>query len=150
MAVSSCLVSVNDSAAGEVRGRRVRALARNQPMPAPADEPEQTVEVRAHNGLNGSTVERELAPRPGFPALARMPPTARFALRGERRGLPVLTAGPVPCFYGRTPPARGRRPDLTERSGVLALSLRRGPNRGTGRLEDHDPEATGLDGGDAR
>ena len=59
-------------------------------MPAPADEPEQTVEVRAHNGLNGSTVERELAPRPGFPALARMPPTARFAPRGERRGLLVF------------------------------------------------------------
>jgi hypothetical protein len=34
-----------------------------------------------------STVERELALRPGFSALARMPPTARFALRGERRGL---------------------------------------------------------------
>ena len=119
-------------------------------MPAPADEPEQIVEVRAHNGLNGSTVKRELALRPGFSALARMPPTARFALRGERRGLLVLTAGPVPCFYGRTPPARWRRPDPIGRSGVLALFLRRGPNRGTGRLEDHDPEATELGGGDAR
>jgi hypothetical protein len=54
-------------------------------------------------GLDGSTVERELALRPRFSALARMPPTARFALRGERRGLLVLTAGPVPRFYGRYP-----------------------------------------------
>lgn len=44
-AVSSCLVSVNDSAAGKLRARRARPLATNQPMPAPADEPEQTLEA---------------------------------------------------------------------------------------------------------
>ena len=32
-----------------------------------------------------------------------MPPTARPAPRGERRGTLVLTAGPVPYFYGRYP-----------------------------------------------
>jgi hypothetical protein len=36
---------VNDSAAGKLRGRRARPLARNQPMPARADETEQTFGV---------------------------------------------------------------------------------------------------------
>ena len=39
-----------------------------------------------------------LALRPESSAQARMPPTARSAPRGERRGLLVLTAGPVGDF----------------------------------------------------
>src|SRR5207302_10204724 len=50
-----------------------------------------------------SRVEHELALRPECSAQVRMPPTARPAPRGERRGLLVLTAGPVLCFYGRYP-----------------------------------------------
>jgi hypothetical protein len=50
---------------------------------------------------NRSTVGQELALRPGFSAQARMPPTARSAPRGVRRGLLVLTAGLVPYFYRR-------------------------------------------------
>jgi hypothetical protein len=38
-------VSVNDSAAGKIRGRRARPLASNPPIPAPADETEQTLEL---------------------------------------------------------------------------------------------------------
>jgi hypothetical protein len=45
----------------------------------------------------------------------------------------VLTAGLVRYFYGVTPPARWLRPNLIERSEVLALCLPRGPKRGTGR-----------------
>jgi len=48
-------------------------------------------------------VSRELALRPECSAQARMPPTARPAPRGERRGVLVLTAGPVLCFYGCQP-----------------------------------------------
>ena len=43
--VSSCLVSVNDSAASNLRARPARPLATNQPMPGVADEPEQTLEA---------------------------------------------------------------------------------------------------------
>jgi hypothetical protein len=73
----------------------------------------------------------------------RMPPTAFPAPRGERRGLLVLTAGPVP-----TPTALLHRPGglartLIERAGVLALFLSaRRTNRGTGRLDDHDARYT--------
>ena len=71
---------------------------------APADERDQTfwgvVRITARDR---STVEHELALRPGCSAQARMPPTARPAPRGERRGPLVLTAGPVPYFYGRYP-----------------------------------------------
>jgi hypothetical protein len=73
-----------------------------------------------------------LALRPGFSARARMPPTARFAPRGARRGLLVLTAGPVPYFYGRYPgpagwmrryliAARGSRPFLFARKSTERL-----------------------------
>jgi hypothetical protein len=62
------------------------------------------------NGRAKSTVEHELALRPGFPAQARTPPTARPASRGERRGLPVLTAAPAPCCIGVMPPPGGRVP----------------------------------------
>jgi hypothetical protein len=58
------------------------------------------------NARDRSSVSRELALRPECSAQARTPPTARPAPRGERRGLLVLTAGPVLCFYGVTPPAR--------------------------------------------
>jgi hypothetical protein len=55
------------------------------------------------NARMGSTVVSELALRPGFSPQARMPPTARFASRGARRGLLVLTAGPVVSLHGRYP-----------------------------------------------
>jgi hypothetical protein len=86
----------------------------------------------------------ELALRPGFSAQARMPPTALPAPRGVRRGLLVLTAGPVPYFFGRHPtgPVAASLPG--ERSGVLALFLPCGPDRGTGRVEGHDADGTQL------
>jgi hypothetical protein len=79
-----------------------------------------------------------------------MPPTARPALRGVRRGLLVLTAGPVPYFYRRYPTAPVASSQSDRTRGVLALSLACGPYRGTGRREHHDPEATGLGGAQAR
>jgi hypothetical protein len=57
-----------------------------------------------------STVEDELALRPGFLSQARLPPTAQPAPRGVRRGPLVLTAGPVPYSRGVVPPARWTRP----------------------------------------
>jgi hypothetical protein len=102
------------------------------------------------NALSRSRVVHELALRPGFSAQAQMPPTARSASRGERRGLLVLTAGSVSCFYRRYPtgPVASSLPD--ERSGVLALFLPRGPNRGTGRVEDHDADGTERGSAQAR
>jgi len=97
---------------------------------------------------DGSTVVSELALRPGFSTQARMPPTARSASRGGRRGLLVLTAGPVSCSTGVTPPARWPRPNL--RAGVLALFLARGSKRGMGRRGDDDADATGLGSTSAR
>ena len=55
------------------------------------------------NPRDRSRVEHELALRPEFPPQARMPPTARSAPRGVRRGLLVLTAGLVQYFYRRYP-----------------------------------------------
>jgi len=98
------------------------------------------------NVQNGSTVVSELALRPGLSPQARMPPTARFASRGGRRGPLVLTAGPVSCSTGVTPPARWPRPNPVGRAGVLALFLARGSNRGMGRRGDDDADATGLGG----
>ena len=57
-----------------------------------------------------------------------MPPTARSAPRGVRRGALVLTAGPAPT--GVTPPARWSRPYLIDRAGVLALFFRADPTEG--------------------
>jgi hypothetical protein len=89
-------------------GRRARPLAARQLIPAPVDEPEQIVLGLVHvNARDRSRVGRQLALRPGFSALARMPPTALRAPRGERPGLLVLTAGPVPYFYGRYPTGPG-------------------------------------------
>ena len=76
------------------------------------------------NARDRSRVGRQLALRPGFSALARMPPTALRAPRGERRGLLVLTAGPVRSSTGVTPPARWPRPNVSERSRVLVLFSR--------------------------
>ena len=59
--------------------------------------------IGAHKHRNRSTVGKWLALRPEFSAQARMPPTARPEPRGVRRGLLVLTAGPVPYSYGRCP-----------------------------------------------
>jgi hypothetical protein len=117
-------------------------LAGSSPMP---------VERSAHaNVPNGSTVVSELALRPGFSPQARMPPTARFASRGGRRGPLVLTAGPVSCSTGVTPPARWPRPNPVERAGVLALFLARGSSRGMGRRGDDDAETTRLGSASAR
>ena len=102
------------------------------------------------SAANGSTVVGELALRPGFSPQARMPPTARCASRGERRGLLVLTAGPVSCSAGVTPPARWPRPNPVERAGFLALFLARGSNRGMGRRGDDDANRTGLGSASAR
>ena len=101
------------------------------------------------NGPIGSTVVCELALRPGFSPHARIPPTARPAPRGGRRGLLVLTAGRC-CSTGVTPPARWPRPNLVERAGVLALFLARILNRGMERREDDDADRTGSGGASAR
>src|ERR1700745_4195421 len=61
-----------------------------------------------------------------------MPPTALPALRGERRGLLVLTAGPAPYyFYWRYPtgPVDASQSDLTAR-GFWPSSFARGPTEG--------------------
>ena len=73
-----------------------------------------------------------LALRPESSAQARMPPTARSAPRGERRGLLVLTAGPVrdSLSTGAIPPTHRRRSDPDECSGVLALFLLSDPIEG--------------------
>jgi hypothetical protein len=76
-----------------------------------------------------------------------MPPTAQFALRGERLGLQVLTAGPVRCFHGLYPTGSVDASPSSDRAGVPALILGRGANRRDGKgFEDHDPEARGLRG----
>ena len=59
--------------------------------------------MRAHNGLNGSTVEHELALRPGFSAPSPNATDGAICASGREARLLVLTAGPVPCFYGRYP-----------------------------------------------
>jgi hypothetical protein len=69
----------------------------------PADESEQLLRSVHIDARDRSTVKRQLALRPGVSPQAWMPPTARFALRGGRRGLQVLTAGPVRCFDWRDP-----------------------------------------------
>ena len=123
---------------------------------APADERDQTfwgvVQITARDR---STVEHELALRPGCSAQARMPPTARPAPRGERRGPLVLTAGPVPYFYGRYPagPVDASPSDWTRT--VLALFSCARTNRVTGRPDDDDADRTECGGftapfGDAR
>jgi hypothetical protein len=76
---------LNGSAAAELGAGRVRLLAKNQLTPTPPPE-QQTFGVWFTNARDGSTVGRQLALRPGFSAQARMPSTARFALRGGGRG----------------------------------------------------------------
>jgi hypothetical protein len=85
---------------------------------------------------NGSSVGRWLALRPEFSARARMPPTALSAPRGGRRGLLVLTAGPVRCLYRRYPtdPVVASPSDLNARapgSSIRADQQRDG--------KDHEP-----------
>ncbi len=65
-------------------------------------------------------MDYELALRSGFSAQARKPPTARPAPRGERLGLPELTAGPVSYFYRRQLTGQVTAPLLDERRRVLA------------------------------
>jgi hypothetical protein len=65
--------------------------------------------IGAHKRRNWEYCRWWLALRPEFSAQARMPPTALMAPRGERRGLLILTVGPVMCFYGVIPPARRSR-----------------------------------------
>ena len=86
------------------------------------------------NARNRSKVEQELALRPGFSAQARMPPTARFCATRREAWVTGFDCG-AGAFYGRYPPAWWTRPNLIDRAGVLALSLPRGPNRGTEGLK---------------
>jgi hypothetical protein len=89
--------------------------------------------VGAHNARDRSTVRGQLALRPEFSAQVRMPPTARSAPRGGRRGLLVLTAGPVgalpralpqwPARAGRRrPPASAHAPSLVLSAGLLSIT----------------------------
>ena len=71
--------------------------------------------------------------RPGFSPQVRVPPTARSAPRGGRRGLLVLTAGPVRCFYRRYPIIRWLRPYLNERARVVVLLPREPTERREGQ-----------------
>jgi hypothetical protein len=68
----------------------------------------------AHARVAIGVVSIELALRPEFLPLARMPPTARSAPRGGERRPSVLTAGPVACFNRRYPPVQLSR--LSERA----------------------------------
>jgi hypothetical protein len=94
-------VPVDESAAGKLRRRRAGRWRRISRCSARG-------RVRANfsglvhiNARIRSSVVDELALRPEFSAQVRMPPTALLAPRGVWRGLPVLTAGLVPYFYGR-------------------------------------------------
>jgi hypothetical protein len=58
------------------------------------------------------------------------PNPRRYAPRGERRGLLVLTAGPVPDSYGVTPPARWPRLYPMNARGSSPLFLRAAPIEG--------------------
>jgi hypothetical protein len=65
---------------------------------------ERILRACVHTGAcKRSTVEHELAPRPGFSTQVRVPPTALIAPRGGRRGLLVLPAGLVRYSYRRYP-----------------------------------------------
>jgi hypothetical protein len=77
------------------------------------------------NARDRSTVECELALRPGFSAQAGMPPTALRAPRGERPGLSVLTARPARYFYGRYPAGGGLVPMCLNARGPRVVSLGR-------------------------
>ena len=121
---------------GDGPGRR----RENQPMPAPRTSPSKLLRSGSHNARNRSSVESRAGPAARILAQARMPPTARSAPRGERRGLLVLTAGPVPYLrVGVTQPARWSRPYLIDRAGFQPLSLPRGPNRGREGLRTMTP-----------
>jgi hypothetical protein len=80
------------------------------------------------------------------------PEATNGATRATRReaGVTGFDCGAVPCFYGRYPTGPVVSSYLIERAEVLALFLRRDPKRGTGRLQSHDAQATGLGGAQAR
>ena len=93
----------------------------------------------------------ELALRPEFSAPS--PNATNGAICATRReaGVTGFDCGVgVPLLRALPHRPGGRRLNLIERAGVLALFLPRGPNRGTGRREHDDPEATGLGGAQAR
>jgi hypothetical protein len=75
----------------------------NQPMPVPADEPSKIIEVQftqrppiGVQSMGSWPCGQDPRPRPS---------ATDGATRATRReaGIPVLTAGPVLCFYGRYP-----------------------------------------------
>jgi hypothetical protein len=70
-------------------------------------------------------------PAARIPAQAGMPPTARFpAPRGERLGLPVLTAGPVGATsMGPTHQSGGRGPSSLNARGSSPLPSARTQQR---------------------
>jgi hypothetical protein len=73
----------------------------------------------------------------------------RYAPRGERLGLLVLTAGPARTSTGVTPPDRWPRPNVSERSRSARCFLRASPRR-TGRLDDHEADGTPFGSASAR
>ena len=70
------------------------------------------------SGRDRSTVEHELALRPGHSPQIRMPPTAVVALRGAEHGLLVLTAGLVSYVLGVIPPTRWTRLNVMTARGL--------------------------------
>ena len=88
-----------------------------------------------------STVEHELALRPGFCTRVRMPPTARSAPRGGRRGAGFDCGAGAVLLPGVTPPLRWSRPYLIERADVLRF-LPRGPTerRSDGNAQETVPQ----------
>ena len=69
-----------------------------------------------------------------------MPPTTHCASRGVRRGLLVLTAGPVSASTGVALPARWSRPNLVRRAeGSASLPFRANPTEGREGLKTMAP-----------
>ena len=102
----------------------------------PPRRADQTIESGVHIiACNRSSVRKWLAPRPGFPAQARIPPTAQYpAPRGGRRGLPVLTAGSVRGATSRGPTIRSGRGPVSASAACWSCS----PSGGTSSAEHQD------------
>ena len=76
-------------------------------MPAPADQPDQTLRSADTHAPNGRTVGRQLALRPEFSAPARMPSTTLPCATVREAGLLVFAAGPVALPLRALPPPAG-------------------------------------------
>jgi hypothetical protein len=95
----------------------------------PTESPSRLLRSAHETTPNGSTVVSELALRPGFSPQARMPPTAHRASRGARRGLLVLTAGPLVLWALPHRPG-GLVPIRLNARGFSPSSLRAVPTEG--------------------